>query len=520
MVIPKKTLTLMALLCAGLILAMTSIAGAAIKISTLSYDTLMQTELDSLLDQAAGQFENTGDYLEKSEFYAVFAKGLKGKGSIKQYYEKAIEAQRQADTYKDNPELQDIASIAMDDLFLSILYQVQLNKALASKDQGITQLLIDILEGRGEGFSEDPRPALPELGIREGDDLLPEPDEDPDPKPNPETGFLFYGKAYNLDTDIDLSKSTNGILYFTDDPFKVTITFPEQPEPIMGDDDLGYGDDLDFNGGLPSVSFSYPAAAMPFLFHALPDIGEGFDLEDYIAALGEDFIVTVTLGDEVIVLDAADIGGFLDAIMDDDLPPRLELTIEYVPQDIFEAPDDPIKNQDFYRYTWDTLFEEDQDDYMTGDYARPTDGPEKIPPFSVTLYKNDWISYVYSDLSNVLNDPEMPSHLIFTGLTPGDGSAGHPGEGLPRGLVARLYECYGKLIDISEETGVSFFSDGDGFDDFLIQLGSDTPSSIWDYIQIIGEDDEPGPGHEYLTIGEAFLYLNPEEMGLISELLG
>ncbi|MCP4671680.1 MAG: hypothetical protein GY857_10275, partial [Desulfobacula sp.] len=71
MVIPNKFSTLLAIALAGLLLMFAPLAGAAINTGLPSYDKLMQTELDSLMDQVAGQFENTGGYLEKSEFYSV-----------------------------------------------------------------------------------------------------------------------------------------------------------------------------------------------------------------------------------------------------------------------------------------------------------------------------------------------------------------------------------------------------------------------------------------------------------------
>ena len=147
------------------------------------------------MDQIAGQFENTGNYLEKSEFYSVLSKGLEGQGSIRQYFDAALAAQNLSDADKNNPELQEKARIAMDDLFLAILYQIQLNKSLATVDQEITQSLIDILEGRGEGFTQEPDPfVLEPLGTREDNDILPDPD-DPDPDPDPITGFLFLWQS-------------------------------------------------------------------------------------------------------------------------------------------------------------------------------------------------------------------------------------------------------------------------------------------------------------------------------------
>ena len=47
MAIRKRILLLSAVLCAGLLLTLAPVAGAAINTGTPSYDQLMQTELDS-----------------------------------------------------------------------------------------------------------------------------------------------------------------------------------------------------------------------------------------------------------------------------------------------------------------------------------------------------------------------------------------------------------------------------------------------------------------------------------------
>jgi len=179
MILKKRFLFSLTLLCAGLLLMFAPLAGASINSGNTNYDSLMQTELDSLMNQVSGQFEATGNYLEKAEFFTVFTKGLAGQGAIKKSYDDALKAQELADKNRDNPELQEKARLAMDDLFLTILYQIQLNKQLTTTDQEITQALIDILEGKGEGFSRERRPfVLDALNTREGQPVVP-PEDDP-----------------------------------------------------------------------------------------------------------------------------------------------------------------------------------------------------------------------------------------------------------------------------------------------------------------------------------------------------
>ncbi len=233
MILKKRFLFFLTLLCAGLLLMFVPIAGASINSGDTNYDSLMQTELDSLMNQVSGQFEATGSYLEKAEFFTVFTKGLAGQGAIKKSYDDALKAQELADKNNDNPELQEKARLAMDDLFLSVLYQIQLRKQLATTDQEITQALIDILEGKGEGFSVERGPfVLDALNSREGQPVIP-PDEDDDDE-DQSFGFHYYGKAYDLATDVDISNSTNGVLFFVEGPGDFL------PEELDGDEDIIY----------------------------------------------------------------------------------------------------------------------------------------------------------------------------------------------------------------------------------------------------------------------------------------
>ncbi|MDA8136103.1 MAG: hypothetical protein M0T82_15900 [Desulfobacteraceae bacterium] len=408
MTMRKKFLLVLTLFCTGLLLTLAPMSGAAINTGAPSYDSMMQAELDKLLDQISGRFEATGNYLERSDFYTALTKGLAEQGAIKQYYDLALAAQQLADQNKDNPELQEKARIAMDDLFLAVLNQIMLNKGLAATDQEITQALIDILEGRGEGFTEEGTPfVLDPIGSREGAPVIP-PDPDVDPEDDQAFNFLFYGKAYDLEKDIDPSKSTNGILYFSNDPFKVTITLPpeifednedteEEPEAFVSENGGSPLDSLigDYDGPLPSVTTNYPAAVIPFLFHALPDVndymGDGFDLKGYLEALaGEDFILTFVRDGQVFSsTDYENLEAFVEDLSDG--RPFESVAIEYIPQKIFESPDKTVngivKNKDFYRYTWNTLHENVMEDGESRDF----------PPYSATLYKNNWISYSYSD---------------------------------------------------------------------------------------------------------------------------
>lgn len=534
MVIPRKISALLAAIVAGLFLTVTA-AGAAVNSGVPEYDKLMQTELDSLMDQVAGQFESTGNYLEKSEFYSVFEQGRQGQGTIRQALEDALEAQKQAEADKENPELQELARIALDDLFLAIFYQVQLNKAMATVDQEITQALIDILEGRGEGFSEEPGPFTLEFNRLGDTDPLP----DPDPDPDPEGDFLYYGKAYDLDT---VTAGNNGILYFTNEPFKLVVTLPEIQEPdypdypdecdgdeCSNDDIILRADGPDWEENLPSAVFTYPAAAMPFLFYELPRPDyENDGIIDYLLQVAEtdSFVISfVREGTEIRSNDFEDIEDFFDELFEGSRPESLAL--EYIPEAVFETPD-VLKTEGFYRYTWDTLLEEDSEEKIIAEQREP----EKIPPFTATLYKNsNIISYVYSaDLTD-----EAPPHMAFVGLTPGSGQDGQPGAGLPRGIVARMAEMYGfmdegfgplyfgdlgKPLNLSKEYGVPFFDTEEDYMDYLIQIGSEAPSNLQDYITIIDEEgykilfcddpeegEAPGLGTAYLTIGEVFISL-------------
>ncbi len=215
--IKKRSLFLLTFFIAGLLLMIAPLSSASINTDNPTYDGLMQTELDSLLSQVSGQFAATGNYIEKAEFFSVFEKGLSEQGAIKNAYDLALEAQELANADKENPELQEKARIAMDDLFLVLLNQIMLNKELGTTDQEITQALIDIIEGRGEGFSTEPEPfVLGPLSSREAGPVIP-PDEDID---DDIFGFEFYGKTYNLDDPnvIDPAKLTNGVIWFGDTP--------------------------------------------------------------------------------------------------------------------------------------------------------------------------------------------------------------------------------------------------------------------------------------------------------------
>lgn len=222
MIIQKRRLFFLSLFFAGLLLMTTTLAKASINTGTPSYEKRMQVELDLLLEQVSGQFEATGNYPDQSSFYAILAKGLAGQSPIKSYFDQALAAQGLADANRGNPELQEKARIAMDDLFLAILNQVALNTELAATDQEITQALIDILEGRGEGFTTETRPfVLDASGSRENPPVIP-PDEDADEEGTeedlPPSGFLFYGRTYDLETAVDPEKSVNGVLWFVEGP--------------------------------------------------------------------------------------------------------------------------------------------------------------------------------------------------------------------------------------------------------------------------------------------------------------
>jgi len=483
----KRVLFFLTAFFAGLLLMTAPFAGASINTGTPSYDSLLQSEFDRLLNQVSGQFEATGDYLEKAEFDSVLEKGLASQGRIKEYYDLALEAQKLADNNPDNPELQEKARIAMDDFFLAVLYQIQLDKALAATDHDITQALIDILEGRGEGFSEEPAPfALDPLSSRELAPVIP-PEDDPVPIIDDEVAFLFYGKAYDLD---DVVPTANGILNFDNSPYKISI-------------DLTPIDEY----GMPSAILSYPASAMPLALHTLPDPNNFYEK------------VQVDEDEWIWIFNREAFEDSLENIFDDFILTETEesIEIEFVPQNIFEVPtvgnNGIIKKDEYYRYTWNKYSE----------------GGSSLPPFSATLYKkSNYIAFSYDDLAG---QEYISPHLIFSGLTPGDGSGGQPGAGLPRGIVARLgYEYFGIRVplDLSQETGKPFFNTTDEFCDYLLRLGSQSPTSIIDYVTLLNEegkniitneDTGENPGQSYLTIGEAYIYLGELQTYIVDEIV-
>ena len=326
-----------------------------------------------------------------------------------------------------------------------------------------------------------------------------------DPLVDDSFGFLYYGKAYDLDTDVNLFN--NGLLTFADTPFKVIYTSQmREVEMVEGDDcedneDCGDMSDMYelVEVFVPHSDFSgqYPPAIMPFLFQGLPDVGdfhgEGFYVEGFLNAIisGSDeenpnFVFTVD-GEEVSPSE------FLAAYLAPSFPsespvPNKELAIEYVPQNIFEAPEegtlDIVKNQDFYRYTWDTLHESieiDDDGGETRDF----------PPFSTTLYKNNWISFVYADIAEEIyaDDADMPMYLLLTGLIPGDSEgADHPGVGLGRDLEGLdLSEALGEILGSDEYLAIGeAFYDTRDLEDYMGDI-ADYVENNWDTISQIIE---------------------------------
>lgn len=370
--VKKKFPIILTMLCTGLLLMIAPLAGAAINTGTPSYDNLLQTELDNLMDQVSGQFEATGDYLDQVEFDAVLEKGLAEQGTIRTYYELALGAQELADANKDNPELQEKAKIAMDDLFLAVLNKIILYKELATTDVEITQALIDLLEGRGEGFTTEPQPfALDPLGGREPGPVIP-PDEDQEVDEEVDDRaftFLFYGRAYDLETDVDPEKSINGVLWFV-----------EGPDEFFPDDEF-------------DETNTFPPSIAPFFLW--PEYNPEYRTPYHMP----------------------------------------ELTSPEV-----------TKNDSFYRYTWSEMYQGDTppDAIATGDTntAAVRAMEQDIPPISASLYKNNWIAFVYGDFHDQSSSEE---YRLDVWLDPGhEDKLFAPGAGEDR---------YWEYINLSDQTG-------------------------------------------------------------------
>lgn len=424
----KKSFIFLALFCTGLLLMLAPQVFASINTGNPSYDSMMQTELDKLLDKAqeSGKFEAIGTYLDRAEFFSVLSQGLAQEGPIKDAYDRALGTQSLADANKGNPELQTKAKIAMDDLFLVVLYQIQLNKEIATTDQEITQALIDILEGRAEAFSREPQPfVLGALNTRETAPVIP-PDPDEEIDDTQSTGFLFYGKSYDLETDVDVSKSINGVLWFVEGPFEFRPV-----EPVEGGSEESYS---------PKIM---PLTILPYNYQ-----------EEYRSPYHVPILASPTV----------------------------------------------IKNDSFYRYTWTEKHPEYLDRHELGAANAP------IPPVSASLYKNNWIAFVYSDFKSSDISFLQEFETVSVGLDSGGGHkpfhpGSHPGEEVGR---------ENKTPNLTDQTGDSFDADNPEdrylalYEDFHLE---DEDFDLSELFIVFVPDSSPGFDHPELPFG----YPQPDE---------
>lgn len=223
--------------------------------------------------------------------------------------------------------------------------------------------------------------------------------EEVEPTPEPTFDFTFYGKTYDLATTVDVSRSTNGILYFSEENFTVSVTMPEGQEPSFQE-----------------MEFSYP-----------PFIAPLYVITEYNLS-PSDFIVNgVRLSDANGGVDE-----LLNVFEDGG-------TIEYVPSPLFAAPS-VAKSDSFYRYSWDKF----HPDVLDPEGGIPLE--TEAPHFSGTLYKNNWIAFSYGDCEV----PGGVEYAAFVGLSPGDGKENHPGPGEDRDFVP---------LNLSEQTGETIADD-------------------------------------------------------------
>lgn len=350
---------------------------------------------------------------------------------------------------------------------------------------------------------------------------------DPDPPiEEEEEGWIYYGKEYNLDdiTDVADVRSTNGILYFSDEEL-VEVTFSGAvgyggyqylpsigaAESIqLGGFDLGYG-----GYARGSVQVDVPAFIAPFLVMGYGGSISG--LED-VEGL-EDLYDEVENDDEN-----------LDEYV---IPQR---TVTYTPADIFDTPD-VEKTDQYYRYTWN-LWKEKEDKGLT---SAPMF--REMPTFSTTLYDNDnenvgdWIMFDYAmgygGYSPVGYFVECEQNILFVGLSPGArltldvdfwtdrygngyggvegdivGKENHPGAGQPRELGGIEREH----MDLSREYGrpLPDFADAEGNLAYMF-IGEFFGNMYLDLDDILNVDvDLPGFGIENdFDLEDSFVLFRP-----------
>ena len=515
----KKALAVIFTLALGWFLIQATASWSAIEDAPRCSSEMALNEIEKLLqlDEVIGDLEVPGTYLSDAgltdliEQMDVVEEGVE-ETRMQELLRLACDLRQQAGD--DEVQLQE-AQTALDELLLAILYDRMENVAMSTQNRDVTQALIDYLEGRLGPEAFEVAEAFDFEDVSGVEDANPE--VEPDPEPEPVGGnFEYYGKLYNLDTDIDLARSTNGMLFFSDELFSLNLTWSDS-----GENDLE----------LPLIDVGYPPVIVPLYLLSLDlhDIGSGdfFDPDFPEDLSANNFLLNGETLKDIFESGLFDDEDLYDIIVNE--YGETGLTIEYAPPPLFEVPE-VFKGDDYYRYTWhELMFEEDPKD-------------KEIPPFSATLYTgNNWIAYSYSDLYSRLSQDmqddfdiieqelERELFLAFVGTVPGDGSQGHPGPGVDRGAVLRnygfndvqsefLYGAYRQyLIDISRETGIPFFNGG--LTDTLFKVTSEYPylaTNDVDFADFLADlldiEDEVSPffdeaieyDGQYLTIGQFF----------------
>lgn len=279
-----------------------------------------------------------------------------------------------------------------------------------------------------EAFEEAQEPTV-QAQDEQYDPVIPD-DPDPDPDEPEDSGWIYYGKEYDLEEIADRAdqRSTNGVLYFSDGDFvnRESESFTE-------------------TGNSGTCITDIPPMILPYLvidnspFHSEYNGG----------------------GD----------GSYENTVTGDDVFP-----------DVFDTP--TVQKTDlYYRYRWDVTI--DEMDVAGNSIAQVRETP--TPSFSAALYDNNWIAFEYNGDMAMLDDyirwtEEYGYYASFiVGLHPGGreeeiwdynyseesgeeiyayyGLDNHPGAGSPR------FDFYEDRFNMSEDgTGRplnDFYIDGE-----------------------------------------------------------